>query len=300
MNIVMPRVQEEPSMVLQAPREEDTTLNTFDDNEQLSSIPELNESLEVQYPESEETSNIPNTIPPLHFNPRTSILTIGDNPDTTVIQSYEDDITNDMQNQSLIDLLDNEESTINSSIDNELSQAEFQEILRLQDILLNLLGNYQFEIDNLKRAYKLTQETLIDLYQNPTEYNTTFSIAATLYIAFLYEMEGILQVTNNKITIKSIDETRLTLKWYNLAMLLRSKQLSHSDIIVLAAQSYNDVSQVLQYLSSNPTYYNLIRQTEIDLHNDETARRRREQRHIYFRNLNARRRGTTGRRPAIR
>ena len=281
----MPRVQEEPSMVLQAPREEETTLNTFDENEQLSSIPELNESLEVQYPEPEETSNIPNTIPPLHFNPRTSILTIGDNPDTTVIQSYEDDIANDMQNQSLIDLLDNEESTINSSIDHELSQAEFNEILRLQDILLNLLGNYQFENDSLKKAYKRTQETLIDLYQNPEDYNTTFSTAVILYTAFLYEMEGILQVTNNKITIKSIDETRLTLKWYNIAMLLRSKQLSHSDIIVLAAQAYNNIDIVLQYLSSNPIYYNLIRQTEINIHNDETARRRREQRHIYLRNL---------------
>ena len=267
MHIVMPRVQEEPSMVLQAPREEETTLNTFDENEQLSSIPELNESLEVQYPEPEETSNIPNTIPPLHFNPRTSILTIGDNPDTTVIQSYEDDIANDMQNQSLIDLLDNEESTINSSIDHELSQAEFNEILRLQDILLNLLGNYQFENDNLKKAYKRTQETLIDLYQNPEDYNTTFSTAVILYTAFLYEMEGILQVTNNKITIKSIDETRLTLKWYNIAMLLRSKQLSHSDIIVLAAQAYNNIDIVLQYLSSNPIYYNLIRQTEINIHN---------------------------------
>ena len=47
MHIVMPRVQEEPSMVLQAPREEETTLNTFDENEQLSSIPELNESLDA-------------------------------------------------------------------------------------------------------------------------------------------------------------------------------------------------------------------------------------------------------------
>lgn len=299
MNIVMPRVQEEPSMVLQAPREEETTINNFDENEQLSSIPEMNESLEVEYPEPEETSNIPNTIPPLHFNPRTSILSIGDNPDTTVIQSYEDDITNDMQNQSLIDLLDNEQSTIDSSTHNEISQTEFEEILRIQDILLNLLGNYQFENDNLKIAYKLTQETLIDLYQNPTDYNTTFSIAVSLYTTFLYEMEGILQVTNNKITIKSIDETRLTLKWYNLAMLLRSKQLSHSDIIYLTAEAYNDVSLVLQYLSSNSIYYNLIRQTEIDIHNDETARRRREQRHIYFKNLNARRRGTAGRRPAI-
>ena len=299
MDIVMPRVQEEPSMALEAPREEETTLNNYDENEQLSSIPELNESIEVEYPEPEETSNIPNTIPPLHFNPRTSILTIGDNPDTTVIQSYENDITNDMQNQSLIDLLDNEESTINSSIENEISQTEFQEILRLQDILLNLLGNYQFEIDNLKKAYKRTQETLIDLYQNPTDYNTTFQTAVTLYTAFLYEMEGILQVTNNKITIRPIDETRLTLKWYNLAMLLRSKQLSHSDVIYLTAQSFNNVDQILQYLSSNPIYWNLIQQTEINIHNDETARRRREQRHIYFRNLNARRRGTAGRRPAI-
>ena len=300
MHIAMPRIQQEPSMVLEAPREVETTIKENNENEQLSSIPELNESLEVQYPDSEETTNVTYQIPALRYNPTTSTFLLGNNSDISIIQEYENDITNDMQNQSLIDLLDNEESTINSSLENEISNAEFQEILRVQDILLNYIGNNQFENNNIKKTYKLTQETLIDLYQNPTDYNTTFAVATTLYTNFLYEMENILYVENNKIKIKDIDETRLTLKWYNLAMLLRSKQLSHTDVIYLTAQSYNDVTQTLQYLSSNQIFYNLIRQTELDIHNDETARRRREQRHIYFRNLNARRRGTAGRRPAIR
>ncbi len=74
-------------------------------------------------------------------------------------------------------------------------------------------------------------------------------------------------------------------------MLLRSKQLSQIDVTYIATQSTQTVNQVLHFLSSDQKYYNTINQTEHQMRNDETARRRREQRHIYFRNLNARRRG---------
>lgn len=313
MHIVMPRLQEEPSMVLNAPREDETTINENNENIALqpiqsripprdppSDITELNESLDVEPPNSDQPTITTYQLPALRYNTTTSTLQLGDNPDTTVIQEYANDISNDMQNLSIIDLLENEESTLDSSLANEISDAEFNEIVKAQDLLLNLLGNYQFSNQSLKKTYKISQETLIDLYQNPSDYNTTQTIASIIYTNFLYEMIDIIKWEHNNLIINTRDETRLTLKWYNIAMLLRSKKISTVDVTYLASQTTRDVDGILQFLSSNEKYYLIIRDTEIKLHNDETARRRREQRHIYFRNLNARRRGTAGRRPAIR
>ena len=199
-----------------------------------------------------------------------------------------------MQNQSIIDLLENEESTLNSSMERDISDAEFEEVMQAQEQLLRLLGNYQFTSQSIKKTYKIVQETLIDVYQNPSDYATSHTTAETIYTNFLYEMLEIIEINNNSLTIQNRNETKLTLKWYNIAMLLRSKTLSEVETTYLAALSTRDVNETLRFMSTQQ-YYTVIRQTEIQLHNDETARRRRYQRHIYFRNLNARRRGTARR-----
>lgn len=70
--LVFPRTYEEPSMVLEAPRDTSTRheiQSRIRHQESISSIPEINESLEVEEPQSTQPTNIRNQIPALGYNP---------------------------------------------------------------------------------------------------------------------------------------------------------------------------------------------------------------------------------------
>lgn len=288
---------DEPSMALDAPRDEPTTIEEEHPVIQSrlrplpmqapSDIPEANDSLNVEFPDSNESINIRNQIPALRYDPSTSTLSLGNNPDTSIIQEYEEDITNNNQNTSLIDLLQNEESLINSTLNFELDQHEFADLMDKQERLIEIIGQCHFTSAYSEKLFKRTQETIINVFQNPEDYKLDHAAGISIYRNFLDDMLSIMHPQNGAIIIQNRDRLTLELKWYYIAILLRSNMLTDTDAMYIPVLTFKSTQEVLQWIT-NHHYDQIIQDTIYKQFRDETARRRREARHIYFRNLNAR------------
>ena len=284
-------------MVLEAPRDNSTTI----EEEQApiptrlrplpmqapSDIAEAADSLDVEFPDSNESINIRNEIPALRYDPSTSTLSIGDNTDSIIIQQYENDINNNNQNVSIIDLLENEESMINSSIELQLDQYEFADTMDKQDQLLDILTQNRFTDKYQEKVFKHTQETILNALQNPQEYNLNNQATELIYKMFLNEMLDILKPRNGEIYIEDRYATTLSIKWYYIALLLRSGISSNAEAAMIPALTTYSVSDILTWIHDHD-YQRVLNDAILNQARDETARRRREARHIYFRNLNAR------------
>ena len=212
----------------------------------------------------------------------------------------EEPITHFSTEESMIlDLSEITDSILDDSLELAIEREEFNELQENLSRMQSIIRSNHFTSIVTKEKFMRTLETFIDALQNPLDYKLNNTYSANLLLEFLNDMLTNIHISNETVVLSAEQNRNLYNKWYKMALLLRSHELLDHHYVMVAFLAYKDVTETTKFIINN-RYSLTINETEKRLYHDDTAERRRYQRHIYFRNLNARRKGTAGRKPAIR
>ena len=212
----------------------------------------------------------------------------------------EEPITHFSPEESMIlDLSQITDSLLDDSLELAIEREEFNELQENLSRMQSIIRSNHFTSIATTLKFKITLETFIDALQNPTDYKLKDTMSANLLSEFLHDMLAHINISNETIILTTEQNRALYSKWYRIAILLRSNMLLPHHYAMVAYLAYKPVEATQEFIIDN-RYAIIYDETEKHVFNDEASLRRRYQRHIYFRNLNARRKGTAGRKPAIR